>query len=443
MSPLWVLAVPFVTAPLVYLARRASRLAGPISAAISLGLALSALILPWATRAELMGWTFVFDTPRQAVYIVLQLGMAGLFLYGWRISQGWSFFPFALMASALLGIALTSQRLLLSILALELAGLLLVFLIQSGARERTRGALSFLVPWFLAGPPLVYIARTLDQAALPPETAPARFIAAGLAVGFGLWLGTVPFQGFPLSALEDSPPMVSALLLGPYRIIIAALLVLALAQHPWLAADPRIAFLLQGAGGLSILVGGVLALLQSSPAVLLAYAALADLGVVLLAVGTGRVDIALYQLALHLGAVVLLTMSWGALRYYGALNGHHGVAAVANRTPWAKWGYLLGGLALAGVPLSGGFISRWALARSLAGTSPLWGALLVGAAAAVGLSYLRQLNGGGEAVVDPPAERWVPGLVLALMVLNVGLGLVPVPLLDLARTWAQGLGFSG
>jgi formate hydrogenlyase subunit 3/multisubunit Na+/H+ antiporter MnhD subunit len=91
-------------------------------------------------------------------------------------------------------------------------------------------------------------------------------------------------------------------------------------------------------------------------------------------------------------AIVLLAASLAVVRHRAGSDRFAGLAGVARRLPVATTGLVLGGLALAGFPLTAGFPTHWAVSRAtwnwVQPFSPLGAEVLAGAEAAPGQMWV-------------------------------------------------------
>jgi hydrogenase-4 component B len=187
-----------------------------------------------------------------------------------------------------------------------------------------------------------------------------------------------------------------------------------------------------------------LAFAQRQPGRLLAYAAISDMGFVLVGIGTGSLPGLTAALAHSVNRclmVVLVAMSMGAL----GTGLEHGwgcsLRQALKRAPGGVLGYIAGGLALGGFPLLNGFATRWLVYRSLTEQDALFLGALVVSGVGVVLGYVRSLSilpqgSAGTSEGREPLVVTVVILSLAILCLLLGLlpGLVVTPLHDILQT---------
>ena len=119
-----------------------------------------------------------------------------------------------------------------------------------------------------------------------------------------------------------------------------------------------------------LIVGTLLAPAQRRPGSLMGYGALIDSGAALLALALGS------ETGLTLLILSLITRPFGLLLMAAGLSGLRSRSGNDDRpaalrgqgwkAPWSTAALFFGGLSLAGLPVSAGFVWRWPLARALA-----------------------------------------------------------------------------
>jgi formate hydrogenlyase subunit 3/multisubunit Na+/H+ antiporter MnhD subunit len=176
---------------------------------------------------------------------------------------------------------------------------------------------------------------------------------------------------------------------------------------------------------------------------LFGYAALSDLGVLLLAFAVGgsqRVELTLLHAVGRSVSVILFAASLAILRHRAATDRFSGLHGMARRLPIATVGLMLGGLALAGFPLTAGFPVHWTVYRAASGEEWIWTALLLASSIGIGVGVLRGLGAmlGNEPRQNVDRQPAIASLiVLTLIVLTLVLGLYPQLLLNPVRSAAQ------
>lgn len=144
---------------------------------------------------------------------------------------------------------------------------------------------------------------------------------------------------------------------------------------------------------------------------LFGYAALSDLGILLLAVGSGGsqgLRLAFLHGINRSVAITLVAAALAVLRHRATTDQFARLRGLGRRLPVVTVGLALGGLALAGFPLTAGFATHWAVWRST------WNWVQP-------LSPLTQ-GGTPPAMGIVPAQEWLWVLtLLALLASSVGI----------------------
>jgi formate hydrogenlyase subunit 3/multisubunit Na+/H+ antiporter MnhD subunit len=201
--------------------------------------------------------------------------------------------------------------------------------------------------------------------------------------------------------------------------------------------------LLQLAGLVMCISGGIMAAVQRDFGRLFGYAVLSDLGVLFLALGIGgsqAVTLTLLHVVGRSIPIALMAVALAIVRHRATTDRFEDLQGVARKLPLATAGLMLGGLALAGFPLTAGFPAHWAVYRSVAGEQWLWTLLLVVSSAGIVIGLLRGLNamlGANERKEVARQPVMASLLVLALAALTIALGLYPQFLLDPVQSAAQ------
>ncbi|MGV1050364.1 MAG: proton-conducting transporter membrane subunit, partial [Solirubrobacterales bacterium] len=241
-----------------------------------------------------------------------------------------------------------------------------------------------------------------DPAALASHGAGAQalVIVAALA-GFGTKAGLMPLHSWLPRAHPVAPSHVSALMSGV--MVKVALYGLIRVLFEWAAPAPLWAGLaLLGLGLLSALGGVLYALLQRDLKRLLAFSTIENVGIVALGLGASILfasrgegtwaaiafAAALLHVLNHAVFKALLFLGAGAFeRAVGSLDLDH-LGGLLRRMPWTGGAFLVGAMAIAGVPPLNGFASEWLTLQALlhVALGPSLGLGLAGAVASAGLA---------------------------------------------------------
>ena len=309
----------------------------------------------------------------------------------------------------------------------------------------------------LAVPGILVTHWLLDRYALSPQdTSLLSAAAVLLAISFALLLGVVPFHIWAAAVTRDSEPLSSAFVLSVTNGAIWFLLLDFLETYHWLSEHPNFSTVVFGAGMAMVVLGGLIAAAQRRLGSVMGYAALVDSGATLIALSlSNRLGLTLVFLSLLMrpfGLILLgAGLTWLKQRGTDSLDSLRGAGW---RTPWATAAMLVGGLSVAGFPVSAGFIWRWALYRALASSSNVGAAALVmlaGGGIMVGLIralsvLLTRPDTPASSPPSAPARREsrLDTAIIALVILVcVAVGLFPQVIAPLAGQLAASFTFFG
>jgi NADH-quinone oxidoreductase subunit L len=186
------------------------------------------------------------------------------------------------------------------------------------------------------------------------------------------WLPDAMAGPTPTSALIHAATMVTA---GVYLIA---------RTHVLFELAPPIQFAVAVVGAATLLLAGFSALTQSDLKRVLAYSTVSQIGYMFLALGVGAWGAAIFHFMTHAFFKALLFLAAGIV--IEALHHEHNIfrmGGLRKELPVAFWTFLIGGCALAGLPLiTAGFYSKdlilWSAANSRAGSVGLWAVGIAG-----------------------------------------------------------------
>jgi len=186
------------------------------------------------------------------------------------------------------------------------------------------------------------------------------------------WLPDAMAGPTPTSALIHAATMVTA---GVYLIA---------RTHVLFEMAPPVQFAVAVVGAATLLLAGLSALTQNDIKRVLAYSTISQIGYMFLALGVGAWGAAIFHFMTHAFFKALLFLAAGIV--IEALHHEHNIfrmGGLRKQLPVAFWTFLIGGCALAGLPLiTAGFYSKdlilWSAANSTAGGIGLWAAGIAG-----------------------------------------------------------------
>jgi NADH-quinone oxidoreductase subunit L len=161
------------------------------------------------------------------------------------------------------------------------------------------------------------------------------------------WLPDAMEGPTPVSALIHAATMVTA---GVYLIVRTA---------PLFEQAPRVLELSAGLGAATIVIAGLIALVQVDIKRVIAYSTMSQIGYMFLAVGLGAYPNGMFHLMPHAFFKALLFMAAGIVIH--ALAGEQDIrkmGGLRSLMPFTYWAFVVGALALAGIPPFSGFFSK-------------------------------------------------------------------------------------
>lgn len=379
-------------------------------------------------------------------------------------------FPLGLFALGGMMVFLASSDLIVMFVALEVFSLPLYLLSGMARRRRLlsqEASLKYFLlgafssGFFLFGIAMLYVfSGSLDLAAIHEAVAANTgsnglvFIGlAFLAIGLLFKVGVVPFHSWTPDVYMGAPtPVTGFMAIATKMAAVGATMrvfYVALDGERW-SWQPLFAVL----AVLTMVVGIIGALTQTDIKRLLAYSSIAHAGFILVAIvgatqvvpagqGTSASAIMFYLAAYGfatIGAFALVTMVRNAA---GEENTIAGWSGLAQKNPWVAGLMSLFMLSFAGIPLTGGFIGKWAVFTAAWRGGYAWLVVVAVLASLVAayfyLKIVVVMFGGqgakGVYVGNASAWTWIPIVVGA--VATVWLGLVPDQVMQLA-TFAGG-----
>jgi hydrogenase-4 component B len=327
--------------------------------------------------------------PLSAFFLIPLLALSALAaMYGWEYlkpsrshrGQGLPWFFFALLVAAMV-LVVVARNGVLFLAAWEVMSLASFFLVmveheKPGVREAgwiylvaTHLGTAFLLVLFLV---LGRGAESLDFDRFhvtSPFAAGALFLMA--VVGFGTKAGFMPFHVWLPEAHPAAPSHVSAVMSG---VMIKTGIYGLMRTLTWLGPPPAWwGWLLVGIGLSSGILGVLFALAQHDLKRLLAYHSVENIGIIALGMGVGL-------LGMHAGSPALAVLGWGGallhvlnhalfkgLLFMGAGSVLHGagtreidhLGGLSKRMPWTALTFLVGAVAISGLPPLNGFVSEF------------------------------------------------------------------------------------
>jgi NADH-quinone oxidoreductase subunit L len=228
---------------------------------------------------------------------------------------------------------------------------------------------------------LDYLA-TFDRArAISSNHWVVNLVALGLLGGAVAKSAQLPLQTWLPDAMEGPTP-VSALIHAATMVTAGVYLIVR--THPLFELAPKVQDLAAGLGAATLVMAGLIALVQVDIKRVIAYSTMSQIGYMFLGAGLGAYPNAMFHLMTHAFFKALLFLAAGVIIH--ALAGEQDMRKMGGlRTlmPRTYWLFLAGALALVGIPPFAGFFSKDSIVATAMSHGTygyvLWVAALVGA----------------------------------------------------------------
>ena len=245
-------------------------------------------------------------------------------------------------------------------------------------------------------------------------------LLTGLAlvvVGFAFKASVAPFHQWTPDVYEGAPTPITAFMATATK---AAALAVFLrffdvaavsAQDTWAPAIAAIA-------AITIIVGNVGALTQTSLKRMLGYSGVAQAGYMLSGVVVGT-KLGVSATVLYLGAYLGMNMAaFAVVHARERVTGDdqlRGLAGLGARDPWLAWPITIGMLGLAGIPGTVGFVGKFQLIHALADGNYIWLAIVLVVGSMISLGYYLRVVATiwMSPSTETPATRGTGGVQLA------------------------------
>lgn len=264
--------------------------------------------------------------------------------------------------------------------------------------------------------------------AIPEYTNAALLIPVALLLFLGpmgksamfplhVWLPDAMEGPTPVSALIHAATMVAA---GVYLVARAFFI---------FSSVPEAMMVIAVVGGFTALFAATIALVQNDIKRILAYSTLSQLGYMMMAMGVGAMTAGMFHLTTHAFFKSLLFLGAGSVIH--AMRGEQDIwkmGKLHKKMPVTTWTFIIGALALAGIPPLSGF---WSKDEILLGAyaSGHYGLYILGALVAfLTAFYMFRLifvaffgsNNEGEHAHESPGVMTLPLIILAVAAVFVG-----------------------
>jgi len=247
--------------------------------------------------------------------------------------------------------------------------------------------------------------------------------------GIMIKVAMVPFHAWLADALTAAPTAISALLAGP----VAVIGIYWVARIPYLPFGMPVGVILVALGIISMVVGVLMALVQTDFKRMLAYHVISQKGYMVLGIGLGTtlgLQGGLFHLLNHSTYKCMLFMCAGAVLHRTGSQKFDELGGLSKNMPITSSVFLIGALAISGIPPLNGFASKYTI--YLAGVDagqPIITAIAVLVSALTLASFLKAFSSvflgqrpeRFKDVKEAPMQMLFPMCVMAAICIVIGL----------------------
>jgi len=360
----------------VALMRRRNYLAATTAGMISVLIAAFIILIPMdepisilglsiriSSRWQVLGRSFALGSNNRAAIGYLYLAGGFLLAGAWIAQPIRMFFASGLIILALVAASLMINPFLYAAIFLELVAIVSLVILSSRKIGRSRGGVRLLTLSTFAMLAILLVGRILDLGTLEIEKLGLiDVIILLLGIGLAIFLAVPPFHSWiPVSAEETHPfalTFVTVILQGAGFFLLLQFL----GNYEWLRENEFVFQAIRIAGATMAWLCALWSVVQNQITRFGSYALLSDLGIMLIAVGSGTLEG--FQLALGIsGARVVILACWSfGMSYITHTTGssEEEITRRENSIPsLAKAAVIFSMLSFAGLPMTAAFPGRW------------------------------------------------------------------------------------
>jgi NADH-quinone oxidoreductase subunit L len=224
-----------------------------------------------------------------------------------------------------------------------------------------------------------------NAGALPSST--LTLIAFGFLMAAAAKSAQVPFHTWLPDAMEAPTPVTA--LIHAATMVNAGVYLLA-RFYPAFESVPGWSVSVITVGLLSAILAAMMAIVSTDLKRALAYSTVSQLGYMVYAVGSGGVFASQYHLLSHSIFKALLFLSAGTVIHAVGTRDMRQMGGLGKQMPFTRFIFIVGSLALAGIPIANGFFSKELVLESGLEYGPMWA--YVGMLLCAGLTALYTLR---------------------------------------------------
>jgi NADH-quinone oxidoreductase subunit N len=406
-SFLWI-AFPFLAGLVLLLLNPYRRISYYLGAVISFVLAIAAVLLPIdqaikigplslkiASTFSILGRNLVIAQADRAVLMLL-FAITAFWLIGGLATQSSSLLPsVSFLMTSLLTASLAVKPFLYAAILIEGAVLVSLPLFTIHQKKKNPGVVRYLVfqtigmpfmlitGWFLSG---------LQTGVADPQEVMMTIVFLGL--GFGFTLAIFPLYSWIPMLAEEDDPFLSGYIFLMLPTAILFFLLSYVDQYSWLRESLDLPRILQVAGLIMIVTGGLWSAFQRDLGRMLGYAVIVENGFAVLAVGL--MTVRGYQLfaSMFLGRLVSFGL-WALC--LSLIRGRVGslklvdLVGLSRRYPLLCIAILAAQFSVGGLPVLAGYPVRTAIIEELASQSPDFAWMIIVGIAGIWISAIYSL----------------------------------------------------
>jgi NADH-quinone oxidoreductase subunit N len=253
-----------------------------------------------------------------------------------------------------------------------------------------------------------------------------------MLVGFGYKVSLVPFHMWTPDVYEGAPTAITAYMSVGSKVA-GFVAIIALTQMMQ-AAVGTLQPLLMGIAVLTMLVGSIVAISQTSVKRMLAYSSIGHAGFIMLGVLTNAMGQGLMAPIFYMVAYTVTNLAaFGVVMVVERADGHDlqigDLAGLWERNPWLTVVMALALLSLAGVPPTVGFLAKFQILSAVWSAGSMWLALAAALASAIGAffyvrTFIQLFSGESTTAAERPAASTTVALAIVGLAIVV-LGILP------------------
>ncbi len=418
-APIFWIVLPALVGVLALFIRN-QRILTFVGGSITILLTLVALLIPIDEALQLGQLSFKINssidvlgrrillTPAHGALLAILFGLTAMWMIGSNAVRGADrLVPLGLIITALFVASSAVQPFLYAALLIEMAVLLSTPMLLGPKQAPGPGLMRFLIYNTLAMPFILFAGWMLSGVeASPGDLALATQSAIILGLGFAFLFAIFPlYTWLPMLAEESNPYLVGFI----FWILPTSTMIFGMGfldRYSWIRNSPQLPVILQVAGLLMVVTGGLWSSFQQHLGRQMAYGTVTEIGFNLLALslGTNRgIQIAFMLIIPRSLALLIWALALSNLKEEKPSLRFRAVQGLARIYPLSSAGLILAHLSTAGLPLLAGFPVRLALWDELASQSlnlALW--LLIGI---LGL-MVGAIRSMAVLVMAPEIEDW-------------------------------------